>query len=576
MHPLLYNEGAMSQGSTTELIKEKLDIVTFLKGYVELQQAGKNFKARCPFHNEKTPSFMVSPERQSWHCFGCALGGDIFAFAMRYENIEFGEALKMLAERAGVELRRANPAEYQQSGILYDINRAAADFFRSEFARSDVAKKYLEERALKRETIDEFEIGWAPQTSESLNLYLLKKGYRPEEIVRAGLAFRNERGLQSDRFRGRIMFPIHNHFGKVVGFTGRVLPQFDDGNFGKYVNSPERPIFNKSKLLYGFWKTKNNIRDKQQVFLVEGQMDMLMSYQAGLRTAIATSGTALTTDHLRVLRRLSDELILSFDNDAAGLAAGERAIDLAEANDFNVRVAVFDGFKDPAEVAEKDPQKLLHLVDQAIPAPEFYFKKYLPQTAFDFRSREHLQKLRTVLTKLVSVQSPVLRSFWLTELAHRAGVEENAILEEFEKIKAGVVLPKEVASQEIVPTAPPSRRGLLSQHLLSAVRTQGDFTVLEECVQYFPREYEQAFQFLRLGKTKSEDPFLDQIVHAVMLETLVYDEKEIEELKTQIRQEYLKDRKKELTRAARDAERAGDEAKLHKILQELDALLIQQ
>ncbi len=561
-------------GSTAELIKEKLDIVEFLKGYLQLQPAGKNFKARCPFHNEKTPSFMISPERQSWHCFGCSLGGDAFAFLMRYENIEFGEALKVLAEKAGVELRRVSPAEYQQSGILYDLNRAAADFFKEEFEKAEVAKKYIDERGLEKSTVEEFELGWAPQSQESLNLFLLKKGYRPEDIVRAGLAFRNDRGLQSDRFRGRIMFPIHNHLGKIVGFTGRVLPQFDDGQFGKYVNSPETPIFNKSKLLYGFWKSKNAIRDEKAAFLVEGQMDFLMSYQAGVHYAVATSGTALTEDHLRALRRQTDQIILSFDSDAAGLAAGERAIDLSEANDFNVKVAVFTGFKDPAEAVKADPKRFLHLVTQARPAPEFYFEKYLPKTAFDYRNREHLRELRHLLGKLKNIQSPVAQSFWLKELAERAGLEEKALREEFEKVRNAPS--SEVRESQVTETSPParifSRWALLSEHILSGAVASDDMGLVKDCEMMLAPEYQSVYDILKSGARKSEDSSIDERLHLVLLQAVPKESAEFEELKRQLRQEYLKDRRQALSKVIKEAEKKGDDTRVQSALRELDLL----
>lgn len=265
MPPFPVYNGIDMPSSTTELIKEKLDIVQFLRGYLNLQPAGKNFKASCPFHKEKTPSFMVSPERQSWHCFGCGLGGDIFGFVMRYENLEFGEALRILAEKAGVELRRLDPAEHKYTGLLFELQNAAKEFYIKALTSTPVVKKYLVGRQLKPETIDEFELGWAPNEPEALSMHFLNRGYAPDDILRAGLAVKTERGLLLDRFRGRIMFPIHNHFGKVVGFTGRLLPQFENENVGKYVNSPETPIFNKSRLLYGFWKSKNSIQDRKSV-----------------------------------------------------------------------------------------------------------------------------------------------------------------------------------------------------------------------------------------------------------------------------------------------------------------------
>ena len=283
-----------------------------------------------------------------------------------------------------MELRHENPAEYRFTGLLYDLNNSAKDFYRRSLGAAPIVKKYLEERGLTQETIDEFEIGWAPNEPEGLSMFLLNTGSSPQDLLQAGLSIKTERGLMLDRFRGRIMFPIHNHLSKVVGFTGRILPQFDTSNdpkatyvTAKYVNSPETPIFQKSKLLYGFWKSKDAIREEKSAVLVEGQMDFLMSYQSGARNVIASSGTALTADHLRSIHRLADEVVLCFDSDAAGSDAAERAIDLAEASDFSVKVATFRDFKDAAEAAKADPLNVGHTLSAAVSAPLFYFKKYL-------------------------------------------------------------------------------------------------------------------------------------------------------------------------------------------------------
>ena len=462
------------ENSPAQLIKEKLDLVQFIKNYIVLQPAGRNFKGLCPFHHEKTPSFMVSPDRGTWHCFGCGLGGDLFSFVMKYDNLEFGEALKILAEKAGIELRRVSPQEYKQFGLLYDINAAAKEFFRAELEKADVARKYLGERKLVPETVAEFEVGWAPNASDALGKHLINIGFDPADVIRAGLIAKNERGLAYDRFRGRIMFPIHNHIGKVVGFTGRILPQLDTGDMGKYVNSPETPVFQKSKLLYGFWKSKNPIRDAGGAFLVEGQMDFLMTWQSGMKNVIATSGTALTSEHLRSLRRATDRLILSFDNDEAGLNALERAIDLAEAEDFGVKVARLGEYKDPADAVAADPEFLKKAVAAAVPAPQFYFDRYLPPKA-DLKDRNYLAKLRLVLGKLMRMASAVERDLWMRELADRAGVG----LETLQSEAAGLAEPAAAAperSDDIAPAAPGAerqltRRELLAERYLAAIVT---------------------------------------------------------------------------------------------------------
>ena len=371
--------------SPVQEIKERLDIVDFIRSYIPLLPAGKNLKALCPFHKEKTPSFMVSPERQTWHCFGaCGEGGDIFKFLMKYENLEFYEALKILAEKAGIELKKISPAEHKQFNVLYEINEAAKKFFVGQLAEgvNKEALKYLKDRGLKKETIEEFELGFSPASFDNLSHYLINLGFDVKDVERAGLNYKNDRGSYIDRFRERIMFPIYNHFGKVVGFSGRLLPHLEKPEIGKYVNSPETLIFNKSRLLYGFHKTKEAIRRLKSAVLVEGQMDFLMLYQEGVKNLAAASGTALTNEHLKTFKRLTDRLILFFDNDEAGLKAVERAIDLGISNDFNIRVLILKDYKDPAEAAQKSPSSILELLEKTESATEFYFRRYLQDFQF--------------------------------------------------------------------------------------------------------------------------------------------------------------------------------------------------
>lgn len=555
--------------STTELIKSKLDIVDFLRGYLTLTPAGKNFKALCPFHKEKTPSFMVSPERQSWHCFGCGIGGDIFGFVMRHENIEFGEALRMLAEKAGVELRRENPAEYRYSGLLYDLNDAAKNYFRKALAAAPIAKKYLADRGLKPETIEEFELGWAPNESEALSMHLLNSGSAPQDLLQAGLSIKTERGLMLDRFRGRIMFPIHNHLGKVVGFTGRILPQLDKGDMGKYVNSPETPIFQKSKLLYGFWKSKDGIREAKAAFLVEGQTDFLMSWQSGIKNVVASSGTALTADHLRSIHRLAEELILGFDNDVAGSDAAERAIDLAEANDFTVKVAVFKDFKDAAEAAQAGSENVRKTIAAAVPAPVFYFEKYLPKDSTALKNREGLRRLRVVLAKLKSIASPVERGFWLKELAERTGVAEKTLEEESGRATpAGIPIPAQ--KEEAAPKREASRQELIVEELLAAALTKSDFAMLDDCADFLNPVQKEILRLLESGERKSEDPSLDETVGLIVLRASAdIPHEEVSALKAELAKEYYRERRKILAQAVKNAEAKKNETELGAALEEL-------
>ena len=588
--------------STTELIKGKLDIVDFLRGYMTLTPAGKNFKALCPFHHEKSPSFSISPERQRFHCFGCGADGDIFGFVMKYENMEFAEALRMLAEKAGVELRHENPAEYRFTGLLYDLNASAKDFYKKQLGAAPIVKQYLAERGLTPATIEEFELGWAPNEPEGLSMYLLNSGSSPQDLLQAGLSIKTERGMMLDRFRGRIMFPIHNHLGKVVGFTGRILPQFDTSNdpnatyvTAKYVNSPETPIFQKSKLLYGFWKSKDAIREAKAAVLVEGQMDFLMSYQSGVRNVIASSGTALTADHLRSVRRLADEIILCFDSDVAGSDAAERAIDLAEANDFSVKVATYRGFKDAADAAKADPENVRRTVAASVSAPLFYFEKFLPPVPEGamssdpsaLQSREGLNKLRTVLLKLQNIASPVERDFWMKALAKRTGVDETTLKDESEKSAATQQYApasssnannasNAAAQDEQTPKRQVARQELIVEDLLAVALARNDFAFIEDCVTFFTLTQKEIFVLLKSGARKSDDAALDAIINLIVLrDPTVANEMskdDIAVLKEGLAKEYYKERRKVLSLAIRNAEAHDNQAELAAALAELAKL----
>jgi len=579
--------------SPVQEIKERLDIVEFIRSYIPLTPAGKNLKALCPFHREKTASFMVSPERQSWHCFGaCNEGGDIFKFLMKYENLEFYEALKILAEKAGVELRKISPAEYKQFGILYEINQAAKEFFKKQLEKSPETLNYLKERGLKKETIEEFELGLSGSKFDDLTGYLGKAGYDVKDIERAGLIFKTERGSYFDRFRERIMFPLYNHFGKVIGFSGRVLPWLESKKpeLGKYVNSPETLIFNKSRILYGFHKTKKHISEEKSAVLVEGQMDFLMAYQDGVKNVIATSGTALTPDHLKTIRRLADELVLSFDNDEAGLNAAERAIDLASANDFNVKILTLQDFKDPAEVAQKSPGALAELIKQTKPAMEFYFERYLGEIS-NLKSQisnldlgDFKRNIRIILGKIKNLVSAVEKNHWLKQLSLKTKIEEKALAEEMEQVKTLITADKKLINadntsiNQLNQYKSASRRDLICQRLVSLAVLDRNFQEkINEHSVYFLEDYLLILKCLK-EETKLEDERLNNLLNLISLrssfESSVLDEAEIEkefqELIYQLKIEYFKEKREGLIRLVKEAEETGDETKTTLMLKEFN------
>ncbi|RME60923.1 toprim domain-containing protein [Candidatus Parcubacteria bacterium] len=477
-------------------------------------------------------------------------------------------------------LKRVSPEEYRQAGVLYDIHIAAAKFFQEALARSREAREYLRERGISQETVAEFGIGFAPPERDALLLHLINLGFRPDDILRAGLAVKTERGLQIDRFRGRIIFPIHDHFGKVVGFTGRILPRLASDRTGKYLNSPETPIFNKSRVLYGLFKAKPFIREQGEVILVEGQTDFLLSWQSGVRNVAAASGTALTADHLRILRRLSERVVLCFDNDAAGLAAGERAIELALREDFHVRVVVFgdeEGAKDPAEVALRDAAALKKLFASARPVLDFYLQRYLgavPQGDTPDAFLALKKGVRAILAKLHAVQSSVERNLWIKELSARTGIAEHALMEEFEQITPSLQQRSDVAEDTFPGSLPKaSRAEKAAQLLLAAALRREDFSILEDVEPFFPARYQQALSLLRAGARRAEDdPKLDALLSFLILRAGMaeVEDAEIASLKQVLYSEHEKKLYREIARTVREAESKGDEQRLSALLEQLN------
>jgi len=384
--------------SVVDEVKERLDIVDVISGYVSLKKAGRSFKGLCPFHAEKTPSFIVFPDTQSWHCFGaCGTGGDVFSFIMKRENIEFGEALQLLAKRAGVELAPRGPAETaeeKRKERLREINTAAAQYFHNLLLQSREgarAKEYLGRREMASETINAFQLGYALDAWEALKGHLVGRGYKVTDILAAGLIVKREGGGHYDRFRGRLIFPIRDVRGRVIGFGGRVL---DDG-LPKYLNSPQTPLFNKSSVLYGIDLAKGAIRRENMAVIVEGYMDVLMAHQHGMANVVASMGTALTEAQLRLLKRLTKKFTLALDADAAGDQATLRGLALARETldrqivpvptsrglisyegrlDAEIRIITLPEGKDPDEVIRENPDRWNELVQAALPVVDYYFE----------------------------------------------------------------------------------------------------------------------------------------------------------------------------------------------------------
>jgi len=429
--------------SQIEEIKNKLNVLDVVSGYVKLTKTGINYRGLCPFHSEKGPSFFVSPARQMWHCFGCSLGGDIFEFIKRIEGGEFGDALRLLANRAGVELKRENPQIRSERKKLYEICDLACSFFEKQLGNSAYgkeAKDYLLKRGINEESIKKWRLGYSPDTWQGLSDFLVGRGYTREEIVKAGLAVASERGKDPyDRFRGRIIFPIFDLNSQVIGFGARVFKDADKKDTAKYINTPQTLLYDKSNILYGLNFAKVAVRKKNQCVLTEGYTDAIMCRQAGFENTVAVSGTALTPRHLNTLKRYSDNLLLSFDMDVAGDTATKRGINLAESQGFNIKVVNSYGEKDPADIILENPKIWEESVANARSIMDFYFDsafvKYDKSTPLGKKEIG-----RIILPAIKRLQNKIEQSHWIQKLAEKLGVSQEAVLEELKNTKLDLVM----------------------------------------------------------------------------------------------------------------------------------------
>ncbi len=438
--------------SVVDDVKQKIDIVDVIGQYVQLKKAGRNFKALCPFHNEKTPSFIVFPDQGTWHCFGaCATGGDVFSFLMKKENIDFGEALRRLAQRAGVELVRESPGESQERKRLREILAAAAAHYHyllknhpaAQFARDYVAKRFI-----SPETAAQFELGFALSEWEAMKSYLVGKGYAIHDLEAAGLVIKSEheQGGYYDRFRGRLMFPIRNRSGEVIGFGARALNDEEP----KYLNSPQTALFDKSGTLYGLDLAKDAIREQNLAVIVEGYMDVIGAHQAGFKNVVASLGTALTEKQLGLLKRLTKRYALALDPDAAGEEATQRGLEIARQALTRKTVPVpvgagLIGFEerleaellvipmlydqDPDEIIHDDPARWRELVDHAEPLVDFYFR--VMTRDLDLKApRDKAVAVKRLAPIVREIGDAVQRAHYTQQLARLVQVSEQTITQE--------------------------------------------------------------------------------------------------------------------------------------------------
>lgn len=418
---------------SVQRIKERLSIVDVISPYVELHKAGKNYKGKSPFTNEKTPSFYVSPDRGMYYCFSSSQGGDMFTFVEKMEGVDFKGALKILADKAGVELVPEDPKKRDWRDTLYQALEEATKFFEAELTKAKDADEYLKKRKVSDETRTRWRIGYAPNDWRRLKEHLNKKGFDDKALLESGLIKQADQGKQPyDVFRDRIMFPIMDPSGRAIGFSGRILAK--DSEAPKYVNSPETQLFNKSEALFGYDKAKHGIHKLDFSLIVEGQFDVVLSHQAGYKNAVAVSGTALTPEHVSLLQRLSNRVVLALDSDKAGVNAVKRAAELMLARGIDLKVARLHGGKDPADLVAEDPNLLKKDIKDAKHVVEFLLE-VLKEEAGDER-RYKVRVRDEVLPYLLHIDSHIERDHFAKVVAEAIEANVDSVRLELARMEA--------------------------------------------------------------------------------------------------------------------------------------------
>ncbi len=606
-------------------IKSRLDIVDIIREYINLKPAGSNFSALSPFNREKTPSFMVSPEKQIWHCFSSGKGGDVITFIMEMEGVSFVEALRILAPRAGVTLQKQDPQKASKRNKLLDITQIAVNFYHQNLMESDAAepaRKYLQERGLTQDTLIEWQIGFSPNSWEDLVSVLRRRGYKDEDIVAAGLANRRKQGTGIyNRFRDRIMFPINDFYGNPVAFSARVRPDKEEEEvLGKYINSPQTFIYDKSKIIFGLDKAKAEIRTEDLAVVVEGQMDVITAHQAGFKNVVASSGTALTQEQLKLIKRYSSHMALAFDMDQAGQMAVDRAVREAFPLEMDVKIISLSSGKDPDEFIKKDPEGWQNTVAGAKHVMDHYFDKVMSEvdiSGIDGK-KEAIKRLLPIISLIAN---RIEKDHWIKRLSQRLDISESALRETLAlNSKTG----RNYREQQETSSSPEatedvsdsrSREEKLSEELLAlalrfpsfleyvATRLSLDHifgtefkTFYKNLILYYNKKnseqselrlnYEDLkdFFYQEFGKTDSNqgEPRHNQL--KLLNKLVILGEKdyyhleenqakqEITQILVELKKSYITQRMKEIERTISEAEREGERERSQELMTELKKL----
>lgn len=589
--------------SQIEEIKNKLNIVDFIGSYVKLSKTGANYRGVCPFHSEKGPSFFVSPARQMWHCFGCGAGSSIFDFVMQIEGVEFGDALKMLATKAGVELKRENPKLRTERQRLYEICDLACSFFEKQLGNSAYgkeAKEYLLKRGITEESINKWRLGYSPDTWQGLSDFLVGRGYNREEIVKAGLTVQSDKGNNPyDRFRGRIIFPIFDLNSQVIGFGARIFKDADKKETAKYINTPQTLLYDKSNVLYGVNQAKLSIRKANQCVLTEGYTDTIMCHQAGFENTVSVSGTALTPRHLNLLKRYTDNLLLAFDMDVAGDTATKRGINLAESQGFNIKVVdTYSGAKDPAEIILENPKDWENSLENTRTIMDFYLDSAFKK--FDVNNPKDKKEIgKIVLPAIKRLQNKIEQSHWVQKLADKLSVNQDAVLEELNSIKLDSINQptttgdKEIflKGNQILSEDSAGRKKLLEDKIISLVLKDTENLNLIEESHYvlFNDKTKNIIESIKKSASQKEDGL--EVVFAdlsqkdeykelfdtlSLLAEVDYDEDGSEEIQLcigHLKDICIREKRTTITKEIKKAELSGDFEKVKSLIGEFNKIL---
>ena len=581
-------------------VRERIDLPSLISEYLILKKMGRNFKAPCPFHSEKTPSFVVSPERQIWHCFGCNKGGDVFSFLMEYENLEFVEALRILAKKTGVPLRETafDKGISSKKEKIYTLNKMAMEFYHFVLTKHKAGKEarsYLEEkRKIDPRLTETFMVGFSPKDGTSLSNYLInKKKFKKEDLIEAGLAFTS--GFRAlDFFKGRVMFPLLDHRGNVVGFSGRAMDDIPAGGFsGKYINTRDTIVYHKGEMFFGLNTAKEEIKKLDKAIVVEGEFDVISSFSIGIKNVVAVKGTALTDSQASLIKRFTDNICLCFDQDEAGLAATKRSLPVLEQKGLNITVYQLENGKDADEAIKNDPLSFKKAIKNDTVVYDYLLSKIL--TSFDKNKVDGKRQISSEFLPIIArIENAIIKEHYLKKLSTEIDTSLESLVKEMERIEKKEIIKDNVA---FVKKEKRTRREVLEEYLISLiVQHENPKAVLEKAesilsdYEFETASYEKIidkmFDYCKshpVFKSKFFIETLPKELYGAFDTCFLYPltkfadeehyEKEVEKVATELRVLFLKDKIKEISSSLRTAEKEEDIRKTEDLEKELSLLI---